>query len=192
MNCILAGLIGGIDEAGRGPLAGPVVSSCVVWQALPHNRTGINDSKLLSPRGRLNAFSWIARHAFRIGIGIASHDEIDNLNIHRASLLSMRRALMDTGVEPRLVLVDGRHAIDGAAEAKAVTGGDRKCFFIAAASIVAKVVRDHIMDCYHELYPRYGFDKNRGYPTDRHRSAIKDFGITPIHRRTFRGVKEGP
>jgi ribonuclease HII len=192
MACRLAGLIGGIDEAGRGPLAGPVVSSCVVWKDIdiPQERIGVKDSKLLSGAERSRIFPWISSRALKVGVGIATHEEIDTLNILKASLLSMERALEDTGLLPDVVLVDGKFRLPSFPHSKPVVRGDRKCFFIAAASIIAKVVRDDIMDRYHRLYPEYGFDRNRGYPTAEHRGAIKTFGASPIHRKTFKGVRE--
>ncbi|HQB35629.1 MAG TPA: ribonuclease HII [Syntrophorhabdus sp.] len=190
MVCTLTGLIGGIDEAGRGPLAGPVVSSCVVWHSLPDHPKKINDSKLLSPKQRSDLFPWIQQHAFKIGIGIATHEEIDKINILRASLLSMERALHNSGVEPNLVLIDGRFALQSYPHSRPVVKGDRKCFYIACASIVAKVTRDTIMNRYDLEYPQYNFRKNKGYPTKDHRLAIKQHGVSPIHRKTFKGVRE--
>jgi ribonuclease HII len=190
MGCPLAGLIGGIDEAGRGPLAGPVVSSCVVWKGLPDKRKKVNDSKLLTEKERLSLFPWIVNHAYKVGIGIATHEEIDRINILNASLLSMDRALKDTGIQPNLLLIDGKYGIKGFPDGKPIIKGDRKCFYIACASIVAKVIRDRIMEMFHIVYPEYNFKKNKGYPTKGHRRAIKRYGISPIHRKTFRGVKE--
>jgi len=190
MGCHLKGLIAGIDEAGRGPLAGPVVSSCVVWDHVPENVCGINDSKLLDKSTREELFQWIKKNAYAIGIGIADNKEIEEINILKASLLSMERALKDAGVQPDLILLVGNKSIRGLYQAKPIIKGDRKCFFIASASIIAKVTRDRIMEGYHEIYPDYNFRENKGYPTSQHRQAIKRFGITPIHRKTFRGVKE--
>ena len=190
MGCPLAGLIGGIDEAGRGPLAGPVVSSCVIWKNLPGERKAINDSKLLSEKQRLDLFSWISENAFRVGIGVATHEEIERMNILRASLLSMERALQDTHLEPALLLIDGNYGIRAFPRSKPIVKGDRKCFFIACASIVAKVTRDAIMAEYDALYPQYNFKQNKGYPTKGHKKAIDQYGASPIHRKTFRGVKE--
>lgn len=190
MVCTLTGLIGGIDEAGRGPLAGPVVSSCVVWNSLPDRSQKVNDSKLLTAKQRSELFPWIQHHALKIGIGIATHEEIDTINILRASLLSMERALHASGVEPNLLLVDGRFALQSYPDSKPVVKGDRKCFYIACASIVAKVTRDNIMDKYDLEYPRYNFKRNKGYPTKDHRYAIERYGISPIHRLTFKGVRE--
>jgi ribonuclease HII len=190
MICALTGLIGGIDEAGRGPLAGPVVSSCVVWNGLPDRSQKVNDSKLLTARQRLELFPWITKNAFKIGIGIATHEEIDSINILKASLLSMERALKDSGIVPRLLLIDGRFGLQSYPSSKPVVKGDRKCFYIACASIIAKVTRDSIMDEYDSEYPHYNFGKNKGYPTKDHRLAIERYGISPIHRKTFKGVRE--
>ncbi len=189
MTCRLTGLVGGIDEAGRGPLAGPVVSSCVVWKTLPENKMGITDSKLLKEKDRVSMFSWIMERAYSVGVGVASHEEIDSMNILRATLLSMERALAATGVVPELVLIDGNRSINNCPQQKTVIKGDRKCFYIAAASIIAKVTRDRIMDTYHLMYPEYNFKKHKGYPTKDHRLAIMQYGVSPIHRRTFRGVR---
>jgi ribonuclease HII len=190
MGCPLAGLIGGIDEAGRGPLAGPVVSSCVVWKELPGEQKSINDSKLLTEKQRLDLFTWISENAFRVGIGVATHKEIEKMNILRASLLSMERALKDTHLKPDLLLIDGNYGIRTFPRSRPIVKGDRKCFFIACASIVAKVTRDAIMEAYDSLYPQYNFKQNKGYPTKDHKKAIVTFGVSPIHRKTFRGVKE--
>ena len=190
MTCLLNGLVGGIDEAGRGPLAGPVVSACVIWNQPPCLKHGVNDSKILTSHSRRKVFGWIRENTFRIGIGIADHHEIDLLNIHRASLLSMARAYEDCCVTPDLLLIDGKFRPEGLPFARTIVKGDRKCFFIASASIVAKVVRDAMMEHLHELYPVYHFDKNKGYPTQDHKNAIRRFGITPVHRTTYKGVKE--
>jgi ribonuclease HII len=190
MGCSLTGLVGGIDEAGRGPLAGPVVSSCVIWKELPEEREAINDSKLLSEKKRLEFSKWIYANAYKVGIGTATHEEIEKINILRASLLSMERALKDTDVKPDLLLIDGNYGIKTFPRSKPIIKGDRKCFFIACASIIAKVVRDSIMEEYDVLYPQYNFRKNKGYPTKDHKNAIAEYGASPIHRKTFRGVKE--
>lgn len=190
MICALAGLIGGIDEAGRGPLAGPVVSSCVVWNGPPDRSRKVNDSKLLTAKQRSELFPWITGNAFKVGIGIATHEEIDAINILRASLLSMERALKNAGIEPSLLLIDGKFGLQSYPDGRPVVRGDRKCFYIACASIVAKVTRDNIMDKYDLEYPHYNFRKNKGYPTKDHRLAIERYGISPIHRKTFKGVRE--
>lgn len=191
-RCLLTGtfLVGGLDEAGRGPLAGPVVSSCVIWKYLPKDKNGVADSKLLKEKERVSLYSWIMEHAYSVGIGIASHEEIDEINILRASLLSMERALAATGITPGLVLIDGNQRIKNCPQGKAIIKGDRKCFYIATASIIAKVERDRIMDSYHLIYPEYSFKEHKGYATRNHKLAIMQYGVSPIHRRTFHGVKE--
>ncbi|HEX2966531.1 MAG TPA: ribonuclease HII [Syntrophorhabdaceae bacterium] len=191
MNCcLLTGLVGGVDEAGRGPLAGPVVSSCVIWKNLPEDKKGVTDSKLLTEKERTALFSWIIGSAFMVGVGTASHEEIDSMNILQASLLSMERAIAATGVNPELILIDGNQNLKNCSQSKTIVKGDRKCFYIASASIVAKVMRDRIMSNYHFLYPEYNFRKHKGYPTKDHEVAIVQYGVSPIHRRTFHGVKE--
>lgn len=191
MSCALTGLVAGLDEAGRAPLAGPVVSACVIWDGPPPDKhEGVNDSKLLTEKQREYLFDWIQDNAYRVGVGIASNDEIEKLNIHHASLLSMERAVAVTAVSPGLVLVDGLFPLKERAGSVAVVKGDRKCFYIACASIIAKVHRDRMMVAYDTDYPQYQWKKNKGYPTPEHKQAILDYGITPLHRKTFRGVKE--
>jgi ribonuclease HII len=190
MTCALQGLVAGIDEAGRAPLAGPVVSSCVVWLGMPASREKVNDSKLLTEKERNYFFGWILENAHRVAIGLATPGEIEELNIHRASLLSMERAVRNTSVRPNLLVVDGLFPIPSVEQSKPIVKGDRKCFFIACASIVAKVVRDRIMVAYDKTYPQYMWKKNKGYPTEEHKLAIETHGISPLHRRTFRGVRE--
>jgi ribonuclease HII len=190
MNCLLTGIVAGLDEAGRGPLAGPVVSSCVAWQGLPEQRAQVNDSKLLSEQQRKSLFGWIQANAYKVGIGSATPREIEKLNIHKATLLSMKRALKATGTPLNIILVDGLFAVPSYPRCRPLVKGDRKCFFIACASIIAKVVRDDMMEKYDILYPQYSFKKNKGYGTEEHLEAIRTYGLSPIHRRTFRGVKE--
>ncbi len=190
MGCRLTGLVGGLDEAGRAPLAGPVVSSCVVWRGLPAVRAKVNDSKLLTEKEREYFFHWIVGNAYSVGVGLSTNEEIEELNIHHATLLSMERAVRRTNTEPGLLLVDGLFPLKDRIQSKPVVRGDRKCFFVACASIVAKVVRDRLMTLYDEEYPRYGWSRNKGYPTEEHRRAIEMYGITPLHRKTFRGVRE--
>ncbi len=190
MDCQLTGIVAGLDEAGRGPIAGPVVSSCVAWQGLPAVRERVADSKLLTEKQRNSLFQWILANAHRVGVGLATPREIEKLNIHNATLLSMERALKAVPVPLDLIIVDGLFAIDSYPASRSLVKGDRKCFFVACASIIAKVVRDKVMERYDSLYPQYLFGKHKGYPTEEHRRAINAYGVTPIHRRTFRGVKE--
>lgn len=186
--------IAGIDEAGRGPLAGPVVSAAVI---LPENFSleGINDSKKLSEKKRNALFPLIKEQAIAFSTGIASHLEIDQINILQASLLSMKRAAQNLSyppdyISPDFLLIDGKFTIDMDIEQSAIIKGDSRSVSIAAASIIAKVTRDAIMKDLHELYPQYNFIKHKGYPTKAHKEAILKHGPCPVHRRTFKGVKE--
>jgi len=190
MNCRLEGLVAGLDEAGRAPLAGPVVSSCVVWKGLPLVRESVNDSKLLSEKQRERFFQWIVNNAHKVTVGLASPEEIERLNIHHATLLSMERAVRNAGIEPAVLIVDGLFGVPHISQSRPVVKGDRKCFFVACASIIAKVTRDRLMTAYDAKYPHYGWKKNKGYPTEEHRRAIEAYGISPLHRKTFRGVRE--
>jgi ribonuclease HII len=181
--------IAGVDEAGRGPLAGPVVSGAVI---LPQGFSldGIDDSKKLSERKRSLLFPQIKENAIAVGVGISSHTEIDQINILQASLLSMKRAVENLEQQPDFLLIDGKFTIDTAIDQAAIIKGDSKSISIAAASIIAKVTRDAIMKQLHEQYPVYGFDRHKGYPTKAHKQAILEHGPCPVHRISFRGVKE--
>lgn len=175
----------GIDEAGRGPLAGPVVAAavCIVPEAFSNE---IRDSKLLSPRKRELAYEEILGTCL-VGLGQATVHEIDQLNILQATFLAMRRALDDLGDRPDICLIDGNLEVPGLPWAqKAIVGGDRLSISIAAASIVAKVERDRIMAGYHEVYPLYNFGQNKGYATKEHRQAIEKYGRCPLHRDSFK------
>ncbi len=182
-------LIAGVDEAGRGPLAGPVVSASVI---LPSSfcAPGLNDSKKLTPKKREELYEKINRGAEAIGIGIVDVGEIDRINILRASLLSMAMAVDKLQPQPDFLLIDGKFNIETKHPQAAVIKGDALSISIASASIIAKVTRDRIMEKYHAIYPVYGFDKHKGYPTKDHRKAIKFHGCCPIHRKTFKGVRE--
>lgn len=182
----------GVDEAGRGPLAGPVVAAAVI---LPLQADliipGIADSKQLSPKRRCVLSEEIWRQG-AVGVGLASAAEIDRHNIRNASLLAMKRAVQALPEVPDFCLVDGRDAIPGLLlPQRAVIRGDLRCYLIGAASIVAKVYRDALLVRCSEQYPEYGFDKHKGYPTKGHLEALKRHGPSPIHRRSFRGVCEG-
>lgn len=183
-------MVVGIDEAGRGPLAGPVVAAAV-YIPTTHFHQEITDSKRLSPKKRQLAYEEILSTCF-VGTGVASSAEIDKINILQATFLAMRRAIAMLPFRPDYCLVDGPHQIPGLSiPQKAVIGGDASCVSISAASIVAKVVRDQIMVEYDRAYPEYGFSKHKGYPTKQHKQAILQYGICPIHRTSFRGVQEG-
>ncbi|MCK5312929.1 MAG: ribonuclease HII [Desulfobacteraceae bacterium] len=181
--------IAGIDEAGRGPLAGPVVSAAVV---LPHGFTDpdIKDSKQLTPAKRNLLHSRITELALFTAIGVADITEIDRDNILRASLNSMKRACENLFIPPDYLLIDGKFEIKSDIPQKAIIKGDSKSISIAAASIIAKVERDRLMIKFDQLYPEYGFAQHKGYPTKAHKQAIIEHGVTPIHRKTFKGVKE--
>jgi len=188
------GMIAGIDEAGRGPLAGPVVSAAVI---LPHDFfcEGVNDSKKLSEKKRETLFPRIMDKAIAVSTGIASHHEIDDINILRASLLSMKRAVenlssLPGSPVPDFLLIDGKFTLDMDIPQSAIIQGDSKSMSIAAASIIAKVTRDALMKELHEVYPAYDFARHKGYPTQAHKAAILKHGPCPVHRLTFRGVKE--
>ncbi len=180
------GPVAGVDEAGRGPWAGPVVAAAVVLDAgsVP---AGVTDSKRLS-RARREALFAALRAGARIGVGAASVAEIDRLNILAATLVAMRRAVDDLGVAPAHVLIDGNHMPELACPATAVVGGDARSLSIAAASIVAKVTRDRIMARLARRYPGFGWERNAGYGTPEHRAALERLGVTPHHRRSFAPV----
>ena len=177
-------LIAGIDEAGRGPLAGPVVAAAVIFD--PETMIeGINDSKQLSAAKREELFEEIIIRAVDYGIGSASRDEIDRINIHAASMLAMKRAVERLKTEPDYLLVDGFKIPRYPLQQKALTSGDKRSMSIAAASILAKVTRDKIMSNLHNLYPQYGFDSNKGYGTLAHRQALIECGPCSEHRVSF-------
>lgn len=180
--------IAGVDEAGRGPLAGPVVAAAVV---LPehHSLTGVIDSKQLTARQRDILFDTILAEAAAVGVGIVDQWEIDRLNIHRATLKAMEIAVRYVRGPVDFVLVDGLHAVElPAVPQQAITGGDCLSISIGAASVVAKVIRDRIMDQYDRVYPAYNFHRNKGYGTQEHREAIQRFGYCALHRKSFAGV----
>lgn len=182
--------IAGVDEAGRGPLAGPVVAAAVIFQFPPPLHLGIRDSKTLSPSQRDNLLLAIYREALSVGIGIVWTDEIEASDIHAASLRAMAEAIKRLNPLPDFILIDGSFPVDLSIPQLPVIKGDLKNVSIAAASIVAKTVRDSIMGAYHAVFPDYNFIKHKGYGTAEHLKAIKFFGPSPIHRRTFKGVKE--
>jgi len=181
--------IAGIDEAGRGPLAGPVVAAAVIFPEkiqLDH----LDDSKKLSPKRREQLFGTIYEYAISVGIGIVDHIEIDRINILQASLLSMAMAVENLHPRPDYLLIDGTFPINSALPQECVKQGDSRCVSIAAASVVAKVTRDRIMKRYDEEFPEFGFGKHKGYGTKAHCQAIQAFGCCRIHRKTFGRVKE--
>jgi ribonuclease HII len=181
--------IAGVDEAGRGPLAGPVVSAAVILPA-DFPESDVNDSKQLSPKKRSRLYDLILAHAVSVGIGQVEADEIDRMNILQASLLSMKKAVDALEARPDYLLIDGMFTISLPIDQEAVVKGDSLSISIASASIIAKVTRDRLMAEYDEVYPQYGFASHKGYPTRSHRAAVQKLGPCLIHRRTFKGVKE--
>ncbi len=177
-------LICGVDEAGRGPLAGPVCAAAVI---LPEGTEipGLNDSKKLTEKKREALFPVIKSTALHWGIAFADHKEIDELNILQATFLAMKRAVEMLGIEPELGLIDGNRCPEVGFPVKAVVGGDAKCACIAAASVLAKVSRDRFMLEMDGKYPGYGFAQHKGYPTAAHYAALRELGPCPIHRLTF-------
>lgn len=180
----------GVDEVGRGPLAGPVVAAAVIVPPGVQIE-GIDDSKRLTAIRREELFEEIARLELKCAVGVIDNAEIDRLNIHKASLMAMRKALQALDQRPDFVIVDGNFAIPNVDQPQfAVVGGDRRCQSVAAASVVAKVTRDRIMIRYQELYPSFSFARHKGYPTPLHLDELQRHGPCDIHRKTFRPVTE--
>lgn len=177
-------LIAGIDEVGRGPLAGPVAAGCVILKS-DSRILGINDSKKLTAAKREELSAVIKAEAVAYGIGMASPEEIDDINILQATYSAMRRAIENMGIKPDFVLADAVTIPGIDIPQRGIIKGDAKSMSIAAASIIAKVERDAVMDSYGEIYPEYGFESNKGYGSAAHIEAIKRYGLTPIHRRSF-------
>ncbi|MFQ6093535.1 MAG: ribonuclease HII [bacterium] len=176
--------VAGIDEAGRGPLAGPVVAAAVIFPPgafVP----GVDDSKKVSARKRARLYEEITRMALTVGVGIVDEREIDRTNILAATFKAMRTALGQLSISPQFVLVDGRELPECPYRHRSVIGGDGRCFSIGAASIVAKVTRDRIMVAYDSQFPEYGFAKHKGYATAAHRAALERYGPCALHRRSF-------
>lgn len=179
-----AGLICGIDEAGRGPLAGPVYASAVIlpWGLV---LAGLNDSKKVTDKRRRELYDHIVEQAVAWGIGTASEQEIDEYNILQATFLAMRRAVEQLTVKPDWILLDGNQKTDFGIPVETVVGGDGKSANIAAASILAKVARDRYMEELAQTYPQYGFEVHKGYGTRRHYEALEKYGPCPAHRTSF-------
>jgi ribonuclease HII len=182
------GWMAGVDEAGRGPLAGPVVAAAVIL-VNPETLAGVNDSKKLSAKRREELYIKIAR-ASVVGIGFADEKQIDELNIYEATRVAMKKAILNLPHTPTSLLIDGPMSLDLDLEQKGVVHGDGKSASIAAASIVAKVFRDHWMQKLHELYPVYGFHNHKGYGTVEHMRVLRDKGPSSVHRRSFAPVRE--
>lgn len=175
----------GIDEAGRGPLAGPVVVASVI---MPHDSMieGVNDSKKVSEKKREELYEKIIEESISYGVGIMDHNEIDEYNILNATKMGLTNSLKELTVKPDLIVVDALNKIDTLGiPYKSIIKGDALCYSISAASIIAKVTRDRIMRQWDEVYPMYGFQKHKGYGTAAHIAAIKEYGLCPIHRKSF-------
>lgn len=189
------GYVAGVDEAGRGPLAGPVVAACVVigpdFKIDSDELKLINDSKKLSAKKREQLFSVIKEKVLAVEISVVSHEVIDKINILQASLLAMRKAVEACTISPDFVLIDGNTLIPGLTKPQqAIISGDAKVFCIAAASIIAKVSRDFLMTEADKKYPQYEFAKHKGYGTKLHVEKIMEYGPCPIHRKTFAPIKD--
>ncbi|MCA7009962.1 ribonuclease HII [Wolbachia endosymbiont of Tribolium confusum] len=184
----LSGIIAGVDEVGRGPLAGPVISAAVIFTDRDTVIDGINDSKKLTPKCRQVLYEKITSVA-KFGIGMASVEEIDSYNILQATKLSMKRALVNLDLELDYVLVDGNQPLEVKWQTKSVVNGDSLSISIAAASIIAKVTRDRLMEELHNKHPQYNWYKNKGYGTKEHLSAIGLHGITKHHRKNFAPIR---
>lgn len=177
--------IAGIDEAGRGPLAGPVVVAAVILA--PNSMIeGINDSKKISENKREKLYDMITKEAISYGVGIVTQDEIDEINILQATKKGLTMAIQQMETKPNLILVDALNGIDTLGiPYQSIIKGDAKCYSISAASIIAKVTRDRIMREWDKVYPEYGFASHKGYGTAKHIAAIKEYGPCPLHRRSF-------
>ena len=184
----LVGLIAGVDEAGRGPLAGPVVAAAVILDELQPIK-GLKDSKVMTARARERLFDEIRAKALCCSIAQASVEEIDTLNILQATMLAMQRAVDGLRLRPHHVLVDGNRLPVLKVQAEAIVRGDAKVKAISAASILAKVHRDRLCVELHALHPQYGFDGHKGYPTAAHLAALREHGACPQHRRSFAPVR---
>jgi ribonuclease HII len=181
--------VAGLDEVGRGPLAGPVVAACVILEE-GCDYSGFVDSKSINAGKRFRLYKELQNNGAKIGVGIVSETDIDRINILQASLLAMKKAVLSMPLQPDFLLVDGNQSIPMAIPQQTLVMGESKSASIAAASIVAKVVRDELMDQYHLQYPAYNFQQNKGYATREHRQAIKIHGPCTIHRQSFKCVRE--
>ena len=184
-------VVAGIDEVGRGPLAGPVIAAAVVFLPGQLPIVGLRDSKLLTPQQRERLESDVKSQALVWSVGAASVKEIDRLNIRRATALAMRRALVHLPFSPDYILIDGNPVPELGSPHEAIVKGDRKCQSIAAASVIAKCLHDHLMTNLAKNYPQFSWESNKGYGTAVHLRAIDEFGPTEHHRKTFSPVAQG-
>ncbi|MDP2737053.1 MAG: ribonuclease HII [bacterium] len=186
-------IIGAIDEAGRGPLAGPVVAACVIFNAnisINNDLIKVNDSKKLSEKTRENLFELIKQNFIEVGIGVCDHKTIDRINILQATFLAMKKAISSVKNRPDLIIIDGSSKLPNCSTPQQTyIKGDERLFTIAAASIIAKVTRDRIMQEMNKLYPDYGFNQHKGYGTKLHLEKLKQYGPCAIHRLSFNKVK---
>jgi len=185
--------IAGIDEAGRGPLAGPVVAAAVIFDfdKIPKNLRAVADSKKLTPKKRLELFPIITRSATAFSLGICDHQTIDRINILQATFLAMKKSLSALSQMPDIILIDGNQKLPNHTGAQqCIINGDNLIFSIACASILAKVARDRIMEQMHTLYPQYQFNRHKGYGTKLHMESLQIYGPCAIHRQTFEPVKK--
>lgn len=186
-------IIGALDEAGRGPLAGPVVAACVIINAnfsINNELAEVNDSKKLTAGKRELLFDLIKKHFIEVGVGICDHQTIDRINILQATFLAMKKAISSIKIKPDFLIIDGSIKIPNCSTPQQTfVKGDGRVFAIAAASIIAKVTRDRLMLDFDKLYPNYGFIKHKGYGTKDHLAKLKQYGPCPIHRLSFNRVK---
>ena len=197
LSCLEEGLyakgyraVCGVDEVGRGPLAGPVVAAAVIMPPGVEIE-GLDDSKRLSPLRRKKVFERIVDLDLECAVGVVDQDYIDRVNIHRASLTSMCKAFMELKRAPDFVLVDGRHCIPNLSQPQlSIVRGDSLCDAISAASVIAKITRDRIMDRFESQYPSFSFATHKGYPTPAHLRELREYGPCEIHRKSFRPVAE--
>ena len=178
----------GVDEAGRGPLAGPVVAASVILSR-EEPVYGLNDSKALTSAKRSGLYEEIYKKAVSVAVGIVENEIIDEINILQATIKAMEKSILGLSVIPDLVYIDGNRPTTLEIKQQTIVKGDTKCQSIAAASIIAKVTRDRIMEELDKVYPLYGFSKHKGYPTKAHYEAISKYGPSPVHRLSFRGVQ---
>ena len=188
-NTVDNGVMAGVDEVGRGPLAGPVIAAAVILDT-ENPIQGLMDSKKISEKKRIFLAKEIREKALAWAMGRAEHDEIDSMNILQASLLAMKRAIESLSIKPELVLVDGIYRPDTDCKVVPIVKGDSKVAAISAASIIAKVARDNEMIALDSEYPGYGFSQHKGYPTKMHINALKELGVSLIHRKSFSPVKQ--